>query len=114
MHDRISQLNDLIRDILGLILTRELSLKTGVIVTIAKVDTARNLRSTHVSLSVLPVTDRYYVMKTLQHEHRRVEWLFHQKLSTRPLPKLVFELDTTEEKADEVERLLKSIRGTNS
>ncbi|QQR78490.1 MAG: ribosome-binding factor A [Candidatus Moraniibacteriota bacterium] len=110
MHDRITQLNDLIRDILGEILTREVSFKTGVIITLTKVVTARNLRSTHILLSVLPVEDRGYVMKTIQHEQRHIEWLFHKKLSTRPLPKLVFGLDTTEEKADEVERLLRSIK----
>ena len=109
MHDRITQLNDLIRDILGGILTREISLKEGVIITLSKVDTARNLRATRVFLSVFPVEDRHYVMKTLEHERRNIQRLFHQRLATRPLPTIVFELDTTEEKADEVEHLLKAI-----
>ncbi len=109
MHDRITQLNDLIRDILGEILTREISLKEGVIITLSRVDTARNLRGTRVFLSVLPVEDRDYAMKTLEHEHRNIQRLFHQKLATRPLPKIIFELDTTEEKADEVEHLLRTI-----
>lgn len=109
MHDRITQLNDLIRDIVGGILTREISLKEGVIVTLAKVDTARNLRATRISISVLPAHERHYAMKTLEHEHRQIERLFHQKLATRPLPRIIFELDTTEEKADEVERLLRTI-----
>lgn len=109
MHDRITQLNDLIRDILSGILTREISLKEGVIITLSKVETARNLRATHVFLSVLPIEDRHYVMKTLAHERRNIQRLFHQKLATRPLPTVVFELDTTEEKADEVEHLLRAI-----
>ncbi len=109
MHDRVTQLNDLIRDLLGGILTREISLKEGVIVTLSKVETARNLRSTHVYLSVFPIEDRQYVMKTLAHEQRNIQRLFHRQLATRPLPTIVFELDTTEEKADEVEHLLKAI-----
>lgn len=114
MHDRITQLNDLIRDILGEILTRSVSFKQGVVITIVKVDTARSLRSTVVWLGILPTRDRHYVLKTLEHEHRHIEWLFHKKLSTRPLPKLTFKLDTTEESADEIERLLRSIREDGS
>lgn len=109
MHDRITQLNDLIRDLIGGILTREISLKDGIIVTLSKVETARNLRATHVFLSVFPIEERNYVMKTLEHERRNIQRLFHERLATRPLPAIVFELDTTEEKADEVEHLLKEI-----
>ena len=113
MHDRITQLNDLIRDILGEILTREVSLKKGVIITLSKVETARNLRATRVFLSVLPIEDRDYAIKTLEHERRNIQLLFHRKLATRPLPQLVFVLDTTEEKADEVEHLLRTIHEEN-
>lgn len=109
MHDRITQLNDLIRDILGGILIREIFLKEGIIITLSKVDTTRNLRATHVHLSVFPVEDRHYVMKTLEYERRNIQRLFHQRLATRPLPTIFFELDTTEDKADEVEHLLKAI-----
>jgi ribosome-binding factor A len=109
MHDRITQLNDLIRDILGEIIVREVSFKQGIICTVTRVETARSLRSTHVFLSILPVEDRTYVFKTIKHEHHRIEWLFHKKLATRPLPKLFFKLDTTAEKADEIERLVQSI-----
>jgi len=110
MHNRIIQLNDLIRDLLGEILTREISFKEGVIVTLTKVDTARNLRVTHVFLSVFPAKDRDYAMKTIEHERRNIQRLFHERLATRPLPTIIFELDTTEEKADEVEHLLQEIR----
>ncbi len=110
MHDRITQLNDLIRDILGEILTREISLKQGVIITLSRVETARNLRTTRVFLSILPIEDRNYGMKTLEHERRTIQRIFHRKLATRPLPTILFELDTTEEKADEVEHLLRTIK----
>lgn len=109
MHDRITQLNDLIRDIVSSLLVRELALKEGVIITIAGVETARNLRYTRISVSVFPESERQYAMKTLEHEKYTLERLFHKKLATRPLPAIHFILDTTEEEADKVEHLLKAI-----
>lgn len=110
MHSRITQLNDLIRDAVSGLFTRELSLKEGVILTVARVSTARNLRSTHVAVSVFPITERTYAMKTLEHESRNLQKLLHRTIATRPLPKLFFELDVTGEKADEVEHLLMDIK----
>lgn len=106
MHDRITQLNDLIRDLIGAILMREVSFKSEVIVTVTKVETARNLRRSTISVSVYPVTERTYVLKTIEHEHHNIQRMLHQKMATRPLPLLSFQLDTTEEEADKVERLL--------
>ncbi len=114
MHDRITQLNDLIRDTLSDLIVRELSLKHGVILTVTRVSTARNLRSTHASVSVFPEGERDYAMKTLVHECRQLQKFLHRRLSTRPLPKLFFELDTTEEHADVVEHLLRDIRESDT
>jgi|GEM_PF-439014 len=110
MHDRITQLNELIRDAISELFVRELSLKQGVILTVSRVSTARNLRSTHVWVSVFPEGERAYAMKTLEHEERVLQKFLHRKIATRPLPALSFELDTTEEKADIVEHLLMDIR----
>jgi ribosome-binding factor A len=114
MHSRITQLNDLIRDTLSDLLVRELSLKQGVILTVTHVSTAKNLRSTHASVSVFPEGERDYAMKTLAHEGRLLQKFLHRKLSTRPLPKLFFELDTTEEHADVIEHLLRDIRESDA
>lgn len=114
MHSRITQLNDLIRDAVSSLFVRELSLKEGVIITVARVSTARNLRSTHVAVSVFPESERPYAMKTLEHESRELQKLLHRMIATRPLPKLFFELDTTEERADEVEHLLMDIRKSDA
>ena len=114
MHSRTTQLNDLIRDAVSALFTSELSLKEGVILTVARVETARNLRATHVSVSVFPESERAYAMKTLEYEYRNIQKLLHRTMATRPLPKLFFELDTTGEKADEVEHLLRDIRLSDS
>ncbi|KKQ01342.1 MAG: hypothetical protein US10_C0016G0012 [Candidatus Moranbacteria bacterium GW2011_GWD2_36_198] len=68
MSERIVKLNKLFKEHLGEIFQRELSLKPGVFLTIAKVDTTPDLRYTRVSISVFPFKDTDYAMKTLAKE----------------------------------------------
>jgi len=109
MSHRIEKINDLIRQNINDILTREINLKSGVFVTIAKVDTTSDLRYTRIFVSIFPELERNYVMKTLEKEIYKIQGILNKKLHMRPLPKIVFQLDTTESKADEIEKLLKEI-----
>ncbi|TXH00245.1 MAG: ribosome-binding factor A [Candidatus Moraniibacteriota bacterium] len=109
MSDRIIKINERIHSIMGELLEREISLKQGALATIVRVDTAPNLRSTKVFISAFPESETLYVLKTLEHEQRPLEIKLHQKLATRPLPKLLFELDTTNQAIDEIEKILKHI-----
>jgi ribosome-binding factor A len=110
MHDRITQINQLIRDIVGRLLVSEVSFKAGVLVTIERVDTTRDLRYTRVSVSVFPEADQRYAMRTLSKERKSLERSLHRELATRPLPTLAFVLDETEGRADEIEQLLREVR----
>ncbi len=109
MSQRIIKLNKLIRTHLGEIFQRELSLKPGVFVTISKVDTTPDLRYTRVLLSVFPFKDSQYVLKTVGKEKYSLQGALNRKLVTKPLPRLVFQIDSTEEKADEIEKILLQI-----
>lgn len=109
MSTRISKINELIRQHVNDIIIKDLSLKGGVFVTIAKVDTTPDLRYTRIFVSIFPESERDYVMKTLEKEIYKIQGTLNKKLHMRPLPKIVFQLDTTEEKADEIEKLLKEI-----
>ncbi len=109
MSQRITKLNKLIQSHLGEIFQRELSLKPGVFVTIAKVDTTPDIRYTRVSLSVFPFKDSDYVLKTIGKEKYDIQGALNRKLAIKPLPRLVFQIDETEEKADEIEKILLQI-----
>jgi ribosome-binding factor A len=109
MSERIHKINELIRAHINEIILKDLSLKGGVFVTIAKVDTTPDLRYTRIFISVFPEKERDYVMKTLAKEIYEIQGKLNRKLHMRPLPKIVFSLDTTESKADEIERLLKEL-----
>ena len=103
---RITKVNEQIRKLLGEIMERELSLKPGVIITIAKIDTSKDLRYTRMFISVFPESETRYVSETLKKELSGIQKNLYAKLYMRPMPKLSFEIDTTEQEADKVEKIL--------
>ncbi len=109
MSERIIKLNKLIQSHLGEIFQRELSLKSGVFVTISKVDTTPDVRYTRVSISVFPYKESAYVLKAIGNEKYAIQGALNKKLAIKPLPRLVFQIDSTEEKADEIEKILLQI-----
>ena len=106
MSERIQKINKLIKKHLGEILVRELSLKPSVFLTVAKVDTTPDLRYTQVFISVFPFKESNYVLKALSNEMYSIQGALNKKLQMRPLPRLEFKLDSTEEEADVIEKIL--------
>lgn len=107
---RIDKINELIRQHINDIILKDLSLKGDVFITIAKIDTSPDLRYTRIFVSVFPERESGYAMTTLAKEIYKIQGLLNKKLHMRPLPKIRFELDVTESKADEIEKLLKEIQ----
>ena len=109
MPNRLDKVNELIKQTIAEIIERELSLKAGVFVTVAKVDTTPDLRYTRVFVSIFPEKEISYVTKSLANEMYHLQGSLNKKLSMRPLPRIEFKLDMTESKADKIEKLLKEI-----
>lgn len=109
MSTRIAKINSLIQKNISEIITRDISLKAGVFVTVAKVDTTPDLRYTRIFVSIFPEKEIDYAIKTLGKELYRIQGALNKKLVMRPLPKIEFKIDMTESKADEIEKLLKEI-----
>ena len=101
---RIRKINSLIKEEVSEIFTRELNLKPGVFLTISKVDTTRDLRYTHIFVSVFPTVDDNYALVTLKNEKSRIQKSLNKKMQMKIIPKIIFKLDTTEAKADEIEK----------
>lgn len=88
---------------------RELDLKSGVFVTISKVDTTADLRYTRVFISIYPEKETNYVMQTIKKELYKLQGALNKRLHMKPLPRIEFFLDTTEQEADKIERTLRNI-----
>lgn len=106
---RVTKINELLRKLLAEIMERDLSLKPGVFITVAKVDTSKDLRYTRMFISVFPEQEAHYVSETLKKELSRIQKSLYAKLYMKPMPKLSFEIDTTAEEADKVEKILKEL-----
>jgi ribosome-binding factor A len=109
MRLRVSKINELIKSHINEIILKELSLKSGVFVTVSKVDTTPDLRYTRIFVSIFPEKELDYATKTLTKELRHIQGVLNKKLYMRPLPKVQFITDMTESKADVIEKLLKDI-----
>jgi ribosome-binding factor A len=106
---RIEKINELIRQNMGEIMLKGLSLKEGVFVTISKVDTTSDLRYTRIFLSIFPEKETHYIEKTLQKELYQIQGKLNRLLHMKPIPKIEFRTDKTEVEADKIEKLLKEI-----
>ena len=109
MSYRIQQINELVRNHISEIITREVDLKPGIFLTVVKVDTTPDLRYAHIFVSIFPEKESEYVLKTLEKEMYQIQGKMNKKLSLHPLPRIKFEIDNTEIKADEIEKILKNI-----
>lgn len=109
MSYRISKINELVKQQVSEIISRELNLKPGVFLTIAKVDTSSDLRYTRIFISIFPERETNYAIETLKKETYLIQGKLNKKLFIKIVPKIEFIVDTTELKADEVEKLLNDI-----
>ena len=107
--NRIPKINELVRKYVNDIILKELSLKSGVFLTIAKVDTTPDIRYTRVFISVFPESEFSYAIKTLEKERHHIQLSLNKKLRIKPLPHLEFRSDFTESEADKIEKLLKEL-----
>jgi ribosome-binding factor A len=110
MSQRIEKINELVKHLVADIILKNLSLKEGVFVTIAKVDTSPDLRYTRVFVSVFPEKEIRYIEKTLKKELYQILGQLNKRLHMKPLPRVEFRLDMTESRADEIEKILKEIK----
>jgi len=109
MSFRIQKVNSLIRELISEIFSRELDLKTGVFLTVLKVDTTNDLRYTNIFVSVFPEKEGNYAITALKNERNNIQKTLNKKLHMKIVPKIVFKLDNTEAQADEIEKILRQI-----
>lgn len=110
MSERIKKINDLLRDEIGKILLKNLIIKEGVLVTVMGVSVSPTLEHATVKISVLPEIAAKEVMKNIKYQIYDIQQQLNKRLVMRPVPKIRFEIDTTEEHAGRIENLLQKIK----
>ena len=110
MSQRIEKINDLIRDNLSRIISKNLLLKADVLVSIIKVDTSKDLRYARVFISVFPEDQQDYLKKTLFKEIYRIQGLLNKTLNLKIFPRIELVIDTTQQQVSRLEDLFEKIR----
>lgn len=113
MAHRIEKISSLIRKSVSEIISRDLSIKKGVFLTVSKVDTSADLRYARVFVSVFPVEQSDYAQRTLEKEIFRIQKQLNGQLAMKILPKIIFVLDKRQEKVSEIEKIFEQIKKEN-
>lgn len=109
MSDRIKKINETIKQELGMIILREVDFPEGILVTVAKTDTTRDLQECKVLISVFPETEMDKTLKILQKHAYILHQELNKKLFIRRVPKLIFRKEKENQKELEINQLLDSL-----
>jgi len=109
MPTRLNRVNELIRTTVAEIIAREVELPLGNFVTVARVDTTRDLRYARVFVSVFPENKFGKTLELLRKSLYLIQGTLNKKLHMKPLPRIELVADRTEAEADKIEKLLKEL-----
>jgi ribosome-binding factor A len=108
MTDRIKRINQLVKEKIADILVKELSFN-NVLITVQNVDTSKDLKYAKVGISIMPFEKSEQILKILQKQTPNIQKQLNKAIEIKFVPKIEFEIDRGEEKADRIEKILKEI-----
>jgi ribosome-binding factor A len=107
---RIKQVNKVILEVMNKIFQDECQFPDEALVTILGVETSPDLLYSKIAVSVFPSEKSREVLEYLNKRVYQLQHFLNKKLDMRPVPKIKFILDATEEGAERVEELLEKIK----
>lgn len=108
---RTARVGELIRDEIAAILSREIQDPAIRFVTITDVEVSVDLRIARAYVSVMGSdAERDETMAALDRNRGRIRHLLGQRIRLRTLPEIDFRVDETAAQAEEIERLLATVR----
>jgi len=110
MKDRISQVNELLKQELGAIVLREAEAPKGALITVTRVDCSPNLQQAKVYVSVMPDEHAEEVIKGLQRNIYDMQQTLNERLSMRPVPRVQWVMEKATAEAQRIENLLDQIK----
>lgn len=109
MSDRITKLNDLLRDEVGQILADEFIQDKNTLVTVTGADVSRTLEHATIGISVYPLSKSEDTLSKIKKHIYPIQQVLNKRLRMRPVPKIRFEIDRSQEQAERIEKLLKKL-----
>jgi len=109
MSQRIEKVNELLKHEISQLLLKEVDFNS-ILVTITNVDTSKDLRQAKIKLSVIPLEKSEDVLKIIKRNIFQLQHGLNKKLHMKPLPRIRFEIDQTEVKAQRIEEILHKMK----
>lgn len=107
---RVKKFNEIVKQELGKIIFNFLDVKPGILVTITRVNTAADLFSAIVFVSIYPNSESKEIFDKINRSIYEIQQSLNKKLKIRPVPKIIFRYDKNPEEAYEVESILKKVK----
>jgi len=102
---RVKKVNKLLKHEISQLLLREIDF-CDILVTITGVETSSDLRHAKVKISVLPQEKNELALEIINKNIFRIQQKLNKKLYMKPIPRIRFEIDQVEIKAQRIEELL--------
>ncbi len=107
--NRQERVNELLRTETAKIIHNEIELKTGALITIVRATVSPTLEHATIWISVFPKTEEQEVLKTINAKIYFLQQILNKKLSMRPVPKIRFDFDRSQEKASKLEEIFENL-----
>lgn len=110
MSDRLIKLNALLRDEVAHAIKEEIELEPGIIVTITRTFISPTLENANIMISVYPESKTRDALELINKKIYAIQQILNSRLQMRPVPKIRFEMDQSEEEAEKIDKLLQKIK----
>ncbi len=104
---RLKRINELIHRFIADHLRRELD--TDALVTVYSVTTTANVQDSIIGITVFPFEKSKAVLKEIEKNIYEIQQALNKGLKMRPVPKITFKIDESQEKGDKVLMTLNEI-----
>ena len=105
---RLKKIDELIHRFMADFLRRELD--TDALVTISSVMTTGNVQDCTISITVFPFQKSEADLKEIQKNIYEIQQALNRGLKMRPVPKIRFELDESEEKGSKILEVINKVK----
>lgn len=104
---RLEKINELIHRFIGEFLRKEL--ETDSLVTISRVETSANGQHSTIGITVFPFNKSAEAVTEIEKNIYEIQQKLNRGLRIRPVPKIRFELDESEEKGSKILDVIKRV-----
>ena len=109
MSDRLSKLNDLLRDEVARAAKTELEEELNTLITVTGADVSPTLEHATIKISVYPPRKEEVALTQLNEKIYNIQQAINRRLKMRPVPKIRFEIDRSRLNAEKIEKVLQKI-----